>query len=182
MDKKGNKVGVITTNNGVAFRDVTKLLAPSTNLRSFGQLFNLKQEKAHFPFSMLNSVRALSISDFPHDLKMWKSDLSGAGPSITRADVLEAKRLYDEAGCANLGDYLKAYLRLDVVILYRATQEWRGLLKKLIGIDFIECKKYTISSLSNLAGGKSREKNLCLGTFFPNNSQSYRLLRLGLRG
>jgi len=181
MDKRGNKVTQIRMNNGVVFRDMIKLLAPSTNLRSFGELFNLKQEKAHFPFAMLNSVECLKITEFPEDLKLWKSDLTGSS-TITKEDVAKAKELYVAASCSNLGDYLKTYLRLDVDILYKASQKWRHLLKEIIGIDFIEARKFTISSLSNLAAGKCREKHNLMGTFFPNNSQHYRLLKLGLRG
>jgi len=52
MEKRGNKVSNIKTRNGTSFRDITKLLAPSTNLRNFGRLFNLEQAKAHFPFGI----------------------------------------------------------------------------------------------------------------------------------
>ena len=181
IEKRGNKVTCISTKIGISFRDVCKLLAPSTNLRSFGKLFSLEQAKAHFPFSLLNSVDALLRDGLPSDPKLWESDLT-AGPPISQADIGEAQKLYESAGCRNLGDYLKTYLRLDVIILYRATQEWRQHLRSLVGVDFIESRKFTISSLSNLAGGKSLVSRLAVGNFFPNNSQSYRLLREGMRG
>jgi hypothetical protein len=181
MEKKGNKVTQIRTCTGVSFRDITKLLAPSTNLRSFGKLFNLEQVKAHFPFALLNSVSVLKEPALPTHLDAWKSDLTG-NAKITKADIDEAQRLFAEAGCSTIGDYLKAYLKLDVIILFKATQEWRKTLKRVVGIDFVETAKYTISSLSNLAGLMVNSKNCDIGSFFPNNSQTYRLLRMGMRG
>lgn len=181
LEKRGNKVTHIKTCGGVSFRDITKLLAPSINLRNFGRLFNLDQAKAHFPFGLLTSVSVLQRPSLPDDAASWKSDLTG-NETIKAEDILEAKKLFAEAGCQNLGDYLRAYLKLDVVILYRATQEWRKTLKTYVGIDFVETNKYTISSLSNLAGLKSSASQQHIGTFFPNNSQVYRLLRNGMRG
>jgi hypothetical protein len=158
-----------------------KLLAPSTNLRSFGKLFNLEEEKGDVPFSILTSVSSLNLTDLPDELASWRSELTG-GKEPTREMIDEAKRLWAKAGCQNLGDYLRAYLRLDIIILYKASQEWRRQLKNLIGLDFVESKKFTISSLSFLAGIKSSAAKKKIGTFFPNNSQTYRLLRRGMRG
>ena len=61
--EEGNKVTQIRTSSGISFRDMTKLLAPSTNLRSFGKLFNLEQVKAHFPFGLLTSVKILDLPE-----------------------------------------------------------------------------------------------------------------------
>ena len=181
LERRGNKLSTIRTRTGITFRDVTKLLAPSTNLKSFGDLFKLKQKKAFFPFPLLNSVRALRLPKLPTDPKLWKSDLSGS-LSIGPAEIAEAQKLFDEAECKSLGDYLKAYLKLDVDILYLATQEWRRSLKQLVGIDFVESSKFTISSLSNLGSQKCLAQRQRLGNFFPNNSQNYRILRNGMRG
>ena len=183
VERRGNKVTTISTPGGVSFRDVTKLLAPSTNLRKFGQLFGLEQKKAHFPFSILKSVgdlkRIKSLPLLASD-PAWISDLGG--PSISQAEVDEAATLFREAGCNNLHDYLEAYLRLDVEILYSATQSWRHQLAALTGLDFVESRKFTISSLSYTAGLKVWEKNKRIGIFSPNNSQHYRMLRGAMRG
>lgn len=181
LEKRGNKVSAIRTRLGIHFRDAVKLLSPSTNLRSFGQLFNLKQEKAHFPFGLLNSVSVLSQPELPNDPKLWKSDLTGTDP-VTEAEIAEAQQLFVQAGCQNLGDYLTTYLKLDVVILYKSMQEWRKSLKSLVNIDLMENAKYTIAGFSNLAGLKLAARNKRFGVFFPNNSQVYRLLRRGMRG
>ena len=181
MEKRGNKVTQIRVACGISFRDVTKLLAPSTNLRSFGKLFNLEQAKAHFPFGLLTSTKELERTDFPTDPSLWKSELTG-NDVITEKEILEARALYDSAGCQNLGDYLRAYLKLDVIVLHKSTQEWRKTLKTYVGVDFVEAGKYTISSLSNYAGLKMAASQNRIGNFFPNNSQTYRLLRGGMRG
>jgi len=181
MEKKGNKVTQIRTSCGISFRDMTKLLAPSTNLRSFGKLFDLEQVKAHFPFGLLSSVEVLKLPQLPTDVEAWKSDLTG-NEKITAKEIAEAIKLFHESECQNVGDYLTTYLKLDVVILFKAGQEWRRTLRRVVGIDFIETRKYTISSLSNLAGLTVSASNKDVGSFFPNNSQIYRLLRLGMRG
>lgn len=181
--KRGGKVTSITLRSGIAFRDVTKMLAPSTNLRKFGQLFGLEQEKAHFPFKLLDSVDLLRIPGGlpPAHHPSWQSELSG-GSAVTAQDVETAHQLFERAGCRNLGDYLATYLWLDVEILYRATQEWRKSLARLIGLDFVQTKKFTISSLSYAAGLKTWEARRRIGSFAVNNSQHYRLLRQGMRG
>jgi hypothetical protein len=183
VEKRGHKVMSIGTKVGIVFRDITKLLAPSTNLREFGRLFGLEQSKAHFPFSLLTSVGSLSLPSLPpEEAEEWKSDLAG-GAAPSAQEVREAHALFREANCSNLGDYLLAYLKLDVQILYEAAQQWRLRLKSEIGIDFVEARKFTISSLSFLAGIKiSLESKARVGHFFPNNSQHYRLLRNGMRG
>jgi len=180
--KKGHKVSSITTKCGVTFRDVAKLLAPSTSLKKFGQLFGLEQQKAHFPFKLLTSVSVLDQAKElpPHSDPCWENELSGG--RISEEDHREARRLFLEAGCKNLGDYLRTYLWLDVEILYEATQRWRRSLLSVTGLDFVLARKYTISGLSYTAGLKNWEKNLRVGCFAVNNSQVYRLLRRGMRG
>ena len=51
-----------------------------------------------------------------------------------------------------------------------------------MGVDFVDAARFTISSLSYDAGLREWERRLRLGCFFPNNSQHYRLLRMGMRG
>lgn len=173
----------ITTRSGIAFRDVAKLLAPTTSLRKFGRLFGLEQQKAHFPFKLLTSVSVLeTVKELPeHSDPCWISDLSGS-ETISQAQLEEARRLFRAAGCQNLGDYLRAYLWLDVEILYQATQAWRRTLDSVTGLDFVQARKYTISGLSYTAGLKNWERNLRVGCFAVNNSQTYRLLKKGMRG
>ena len=183
VEKKGNKVisiGVVKTN--ITFRDVVRLLAPGTSLKQFGQLFNLNQEKAHFPFSLLTGIESLSLPQLPADVSQWQSDLSISKAPLTQAEVDEAQRLFRVSGCQNVGDYLKTYLKLDVDILYQATQGWRATMKKELDLDFVLTGNFTISSVSNLAGDRCASKHLQIGQFFPNSAPVYRLLRKGMRG
>ena len=182
--KKGNRVTSITTRSGVEFRDIARLLAPSTSLRKFGQLFGLEQAKAHFPFAYLTSVERLNDCWLPENLELWKSELTG--PQVSEAELLsirqEAERLWRELNCQNVGDYLSGYLQLDVEILHEGVQRWIANLEELLGINFVEAGKFTISSLSYVAGIKSAESRQQVGSFFPNNSQLYAVLRQGMRG
>ena len=184
LQMRGNKVSVISTKSKIKFRDVVKMLAPTTNLRRFGQLFSLEQKKAHFPFAALTTVQNLAATTLPEEPWLWQSELSGVQLTYEQVQAIraEAQQLFDEAGCTNLGDYLRAYLLLDVSILFKASQEWRRQLSRLIGLDFVDAEKYTISSLAYTAGLKNMEANHRLGQFFPNNDQLYRLLRQGMRG
>jgi len=182
--KKGNRVTSITTRAGIEFRDIARMLAPSTSLRKFGQLFGLEQAKAHFPFAYLTSVERLNDCRLPENLELWKSELTG--PEISEAELLsikqEAERLWRELNCQNVGDYLSGYLQLDVEILHEGVQRWIANLEELLGINFVEAGKFTISSLSYVAGIKSAESRQQVGSFFPNNSQLYAVLRQGMRG
>ena len=180
IERRGNKVTAVTLRGHLLFRDITKMLAPGTNLRSFGKLFGLEQEKAHFPFALLTSVAVLDRPELPEDEESWRNDL-GSG-SATPQEIAEAKELFARAGCRNLGDYLQAYLRLDVVVLFKAVLLWRRSLIEVIGADFVEAGKFTISSLSNYAGTQCQAERLRVGSFFPNNRRHYGLLRRGMRG
>ena len=180
IERRGNKVVSINLKGNLTFRDITKMLAPGTNLRNFGKLFGLEQQKAHFPFSILTSVEALKREGLPDDEEAWKSDLGGAPAS--REEIEEAMQLYDRAGCKNLGDYLRTYLKLDVVVLFKSVQLWRKSLLETVGVDFVESKKFTISSMSNYAGTLCQAERLRVGSFFPNNRRHYGLLKRGMRG
>ena len=183
IEKNGNKVNVIKiVKCHVTFRDVVKLLSPGTSLKQFGELFDLQQAKANFPFALLTGVEALELESLPTSLTDWQSELSSSKKALTLEDVAEAHRLFRISNCRNVGDYLKTYLRLDVDILYKATQGWRQTINKEIGVDFVQLGKFTISSLSNYAGDLSASQNMQIGQFFPNSSAVYRLLRKGMRG
>jgi len=148
------------------FRDICKLLSPGTNLRSFGRLFNLEQEKAHFPFSYLTSVNVLAEPNLPADKACWESTLTSAR-NISQEDIAEAQQLFQAKNCKNIGDYLRIYLLLDVEILFLAVQKWREALKSYVQLDFVEVNKYTMSSLANLAIGRSLVSRNHIGMFFP---------------
>ena len=157
------------------------MLSPSTNLRNFGKLFNLEQEKAHFPFKFLDSVTKLNHLGLPTDPAVWVSDLSG-GSAVTPEIIQQSQTLFDDSGCVTLGDYLKTYLKKDVIILFLATQEWRKHLHRLIGVDFVLSKKFTISSLAHYACNRHQVSRQEVGTFFCNNTQTYEVIRNGMRG
>ena len=182
--KKGNRVTSITTKSGIEFRDIARLLAPSTSLRKFGELFGLQQAKAHFPFSYLTSVDRLQDTSLPLDPNEWRSDLTGDNPTELELAAIrdEALVMWQALGCRTVGDYLSGYLHLDIEILHEGAQRWIATLESLLSLNFVELGKFTISSLSYAAGLKSAESRLNVGSFFPNNSQLYSVLRMGMRG
>lgn len=183
--KRGNKITALLTASGVEFRDVARLLAPSTSLRKFGELFNLEQAKAHFPFAYLTSVERLADQSLPYDdLSVWRSELSGERLTDDQVVAIqeEARAMWNALGCQNVGDYLAGYLHLDVEILYRCSVLWNRTLKEAVGLSFVELGRFTISGLSYAAGIKVQEARLALGSYFPNNARIYAVLRRGMRG
>ena len=183
LEKSGNKITAIkVVKHRITFRDVVRLLAPGTSLRQFGQLFKLEQAKAHFPFALLTGLESLGLPRLPASAADWHSDLSSSRGPITQAEVDEAQHLFDASSCLSVGDYLRTYLRLDVDILYRATQGWRQTIASEIKVDFVQAAAFTISSISNYAGDVNSSGNLHIGQFFPNSASVYRMLRKGMRG
>jgi len=184
VSKKGNRVTSITTRSGVEFRDIARLLAPSTSLKKFGQLFGLEQAKAHFPFSYLSSVERLADRSLPSDPDIWRSELTGLRQTDEAVEQImrEADAMWQALNCQNVGDYLAGYLHLDIEILHEGSLRWIKTLEDLLGLNFVEAGKFTISSLSYMAGLKSSETRATIGSFFPNNAQLYAMLRLGMRG
>ena len=183
--KRGNKISAILTSSGVEFRDVARLLAPSTSLRKFGELFNLEQAKAHFPFAYLTSVARLDDETLPYDdLSVWRSELSGEKLTDDQVTAIqeEARAMWNALHCKTVGDYLAGYLHLDVEILFRCAVLWNRSLKEAVGVSFVELGRFTISGLSYAAGIKVQEARLAVGSFFPNNSRMYAILRRGMRG
>ena len=186
LEKKGEKVTRIKCKNGVEFRDVTKLLAPNTNLRSFGELFNLPVSKGYFPFHILNSVQSLLRPSLPATESEWESTLltSNLGkPKLTQNEIDVILKDYEDLKFQNVGEYLKHYLKDDVRILYQATNLWRIRLKGVLhSVDFMDIAKYTISGLSSFASSNRSAQRQSFGWFFPNNTQHYALLKKGMRG
>lgn len=90
--------------------------------------------------------------------------------------------MWNRLGCKSVADYLAGYLHLDIEILHEGALRWIATLEDLLGLNFVEAGKFTISSLSYTAGLRSSESRLRPGSFFPNNAQLYSVLRLGMRG
>jgi hypothetical protein len=199
VQKRGTSVSSIVIEKHIEFRDICKLLAPGINLRKFGQMYGLEQEKAFFPFSYLTSVKTLNERKLPTDIDCWKSHLGAhpvngaantntlaqqeANARISATDNMHyAQALFKASNCCSIGDYLQTYLRLDIEILYKAVQLWRQSVKHLTDVDFIDAAKHTMSSLSYYASNKFLMKKIRPGNFTVNNAQIYRLLREGMRG
>lgn len=183
--KRGNKITALLTASGVEFRDIARLLAPSTSLRKFGQLFDLEQAKAHFPFAYLTSVARLDDDSLPYgDPAVWRSELGGEKLTDDQVSAIqdEARAMWTALDCKTVGDYLAGYLHLDVAILFKSAVLWNRSLREAVGVSFVELGRFTISGLSYAAGIKVQESRLAVGSFFPNNPRLYAVLRRGMRG
>jgi len=66
LERRGNKLTTIRTRTGITFRDVTKLLAPSINLRKFGDLFLLKAKKSLLSLSALKFCLRFKMAKTAH--------------------------------------------------------------------------------------------------------------------
>jgi hypothetical protein len=179
MSLDGSKVRWLSV-GGVTFREVRRLLPEGTSLEKFRIMCGLSESKSAFPFELLEEDQAfLDAKELPARAEQWSSLLGGAPDQKT---VDEARRLFDELRCPDVRTYLSHYLRQDCLMLGKGFTALRNSYYDLFGLDLVDSRKFTISSLSALASQSHlfRQKNV--GMFSPQHSKVYSLLRKGLRG
>ena len=132
---------------GVRFCEIQHLLFPGTSLASLAKTCNLKESKGIFPFDKFTSMDFLEEPKLPNQAEDWLSQLNPS-KAPSQADVDEALSLFDQERFANVGEYLQHYLALDVSILLQCVIAMEKEYTRILGLDFIEVGKITVSSLS----------------------------------
>ena len=94
----------------------------------------------------------------------------------------ELRSVFAAQGHANCGDFLKFYLRNDVLLLARGTEKLFDEYDRLFDVQIADVNKNTISSLSFYAGQMHLYRKKAAGMFAINNRRVYACLRRGLRG
>jgi hypothetical protein len=180
MSRQGSRIRWLKM-SGVVICEIKRLLGPGTSLASLGTACNLEQVKGIFPFRQFVSLDFLDRPSLPPDAADWASDLNPIH-SPSQADVDEAIAFFRAKNFSKISDFLEFYLDLDVIILQRSVVAMAQVYYKILGLNFIESRKTTVSSLSS-AGAQhflARQCRPC--NFFPNHARLYNLLKKSLRG
>ena len=134
---------------GVTFMDARFLMAPNASLANFIEMTKLKQSKMCFPHALNVSREFLLEPRLPACAAEWYDPLRRTSPS--QKDVNEMLQEFDRLGCANIGEFLAAYLKLDVVLLNQALQRLLQTFDEILDISAVDLGKSTISSLASSA-------------------------------
>ena len=92
----------------------------------------LATQKGFFPYEHVTSVEVLQENVFPPKSAFYSS-LTDC--HITQEDYEIAKKLYETAGCKNLGAYMELYLRIDVLLLAEIFENFRSTIFKNYKLD-----------------------------------------------
>ena len=161
--------------------EIKRLLAPGTSLAGLALACNLEINKGIFPFAQFTSLEFLSLPHLPQDAKEWVSDLDPSkAPSQTEVD--EQCRFFEEQNFSCIGDFLDFYLNLDCVILHRCIIKMAQMYYKILGLNFIDARKYTVSSFASMGAQIFLARKCRPAMFFPNHQRLYSLLKQSLRG
>jgi hypothetical protein len=169
--RDGNKIRWLTM-GGLRLAEIKRLLGAGTSLKKMSHTCGLELEKALFPFDLLTSVDYLKESELLPDKASWVTSLAlEAGPSQEEVD--EARAVFARKGFANVGQYLDYYLGLDVTILLRCAVIMKRQYYQILGLDYIDSRKFTVSSLSALGAQMFLARRKRPGHFFPNHARMY---------
>ena len=180
VTKNGNSV-VSMRMDEIDFRDVRFLISPGYSLEKFRSMCGLKsRQKMMFPFELLDeSQEFLKRPELPSDNAMWRSSLTGEIPD--QDDVDRMRAIFAEKKVKNCGEFLKIYLKEDVLILLESLHRLRNAYYTLFSLDFIDSAAMTISSLAMKAGQLHLYRNKSIGFFTQNRRRVYAMLRRGHR-
>jgi hypothetical protein len=171
MNRDGGRVRWIKF-GGIVLSEIKRLVSPGTSLAALAKTYNLEESKGIFPWDLFTSVSYLETKRLPADAASWVSALNPTH-APTQQEVDEVQRLYDSSGFECVGDYLRHYLSLDVVILLKAIISMENDYYQALGLDFVELRKTTVSSLSHCGAQHFLARNKRIGHFFPNHARMY---------
>ena len=103
--------------------------------------------KGIFPYSFLDSEAKLQYVGLP-PLSEFHDTLTNSNHT-TEANYVRAENAYDQFGCQNFGDYMRAYLQLDVLLLADIFQTFRRnclVDYELDPINFITLPQFSFAS------------------------------------
>ena len=183
IQRDGNRIRNIKA-DGIIFLDVTRLLPQGASLKLFRQMTGVSSvDKMIFPFDKLTTdLTFLDCTSLPTLRKDWCSRLAG-GEAPSQEAIDEAIKLFEDEGHKTVRSYLAKYLANDCDLLGLATKQLFEQYYKLFpGVEVVDCKKYSISSLTSHAGNSYLFANRMPGQYSVNNNKLYSLLAQSLRG
>ena len=139
----------ITTKNGVKIRFVDSLRFLNASLESlatslvkdsslflleskFPDTHQLLRGKQHLPYEHLQSLDVLLEQSLP-PRSAFHNSLSDS--TISQESYDDACNVYSANNCASLGEYVKLYLLVDVILLAEIFQHFRKLCYKVYSLD-----------------------------------------------
>ena len=150
-------------------------LAPGTDLSGLAKMCNLKEEKFIFPFSKLTTFDFLLEPKLPSDCSEWASSLN-PDKSPTQDQVNEALAFYEERGFTQVIEFLRHYLLLDCVILQKSCQAIGRVYFDIMGLHFVDSRKFTASSFSATGAQTYLARNRRPGCYFVNHARIYAVI------
>ena len=134
---------------------------------------NTIKRKGVFPYSYLNSLSKLQESCLP-PRSAFKNDLSGE--ECSEEDYRFAQKAWQEFGCRVFGDYLMAYLKLDVLLLACVFEKFRSKTLEQDGLDPVHF--VSLPGLSFMSAFKMTGETVDL----INDLEMYTFFERGIRG
>ena len=173
----------------VVFRDSYQFMSSSlnklaSNLESFPFSQVLLKEYSHlqedtvkrkgvFPYSFFDSFDRLKDSCLPQR-EHFKNDLTGE--ECSEEDYRFAQRAWQEFDCQTFGDYMMAYLKLDVILLACVFERFRQKILEEDGLDPVHF--VSLPGLSFESAFKMTEESIHL----LNDLEMYNFFEKGIRG
>lgn len=99
-----------------------------------------------FVFSKLTSTAYLEEPRLPARASEWFNDLKQECPS--QEDVDEANAEFDRHGFSSTGEYLRYYLKQDLIITGRASVKYLNMFAEMFHVHPADSLEMTISSFS----------------------------------
>lgn len=82
-------------------------------------------KKLPFPYEYITSFEVLRERTLPTDKESWYSKLKGTSPSAEL--ISEAHHVFNKLKCKKIEDYMKVYLRVDVLLLSEVFEAFRDI-------------------------------------------------------
>ena len=143
-------------------------------MRDYPHLTNdVIRRKGVFPYSYFDSMAKLQESSLP-PRKAFTNDLNGE--ECSEEDYQFAQRAWQEFDCQTFGDYLMAYLKLDVLLLACVFERFRSKTLEQDGLDPVHF--VSLPGLSFLSAFKMTGESIEL----LNDLEMYTFFERGIRG
>ncbi len=184
LHKKGSAVtsmNLLGKGKGITFRDPMLLLDSSCSLAKLASMCGHELKKVPVPFGQLDSFAALQRRSFSWDPEDWKDELSGKEAGDPEL-IAQARAEFERLGCESIGDYLRHYLRTDVLLLRDCTRSLYQMFADMLDCHPVDTHRYTIASLSYYCCQMRLFRDRRMGVYRPRVSPLYSVLKSACRG
>ena len=171
MQREGSSIRYLLL-DGIRLCEAKRLACPGTSLDSLGRACKLEVVKGIFPFDRFTSLDFLDEPELPALASAWTSALA-PHKNPTQVEVDAARAFYAASGFACVGAYLRHYLALDCLVLLRSLDAMHTRYYGILGLSFVESRKFTVSSLANAGAQTFLARHKRPGAFVCNHARLY---------